>query len=345
MAVWRNILQECEWLEESTMLEDFDREIQILNVERRMSSTEMLAVRFVLGLAVISTFFDQLKNHHQEAMIKRFARLGRTHRAPDRDRGALASCMFEVQVFGRLAAAGFDPVFIPENAYKKTPDIVVESHRVLIECKDLKPREVGAGTLNSICSALREHSLRAVDQFRAHDDTDLYHHALAVHLPPHSQGVLSKHGIQRWASVYDSAFGGIYSGATNRRRLLTGFLVESAFWPLYGRYWRGAGPNDHWHPTAPFFANSIAPFIWELFMSMQVCPYEGFAYPSYRAATCAQGVSKEVLERYPHRRARYYYDLHFRRRSPEVKRGWREIPPHPMLPSVEQLESCQIVKA
>jgi hypothetical protein len=120
----------------------------------------------------------------------------------------ILSASYEACVFLRLIEAGHAVEFIPRGR-ARTPDLLLKSSGLLVECKDNQASAGYNSDLASLGRWIREQSQAAFDQMRTFDPSGAYCHVCCLDLPEQGGQLLSKLSpdqfYTQWADIFFDA--------------------------------------------------------------------------------------------------------------------------------------------
>ena len=249
----------------------------MLGSQGLLEHTEMVAIRIMAGPAVISRTFFTI---NEQSRLRIIARLT-SHFKQRRDDKHLMGTVFEMQVACRLANAGMDFEFLKEVKGKKQPDLKVDEFDLLLECKNLAPKDFTVTHVHGMCAQMRKHARKAASQFYSVDPAKELNHLVIFHLPPDPRGFFTGKGLDAHVNLSLAASGSEDQGSSGRPGPIAALLVGSSLSKLYDRPGPFREPAEYWHHFSPLSLRnaSISRFVWQLFMCMNVCPYEGYSRP------------------------------------------------------------------
>lgn len=275
--LWRKLVDFCPQLEDLSLPEQWEQEFTALIDGVKTADRRMVAIRILAGLGVISRRIFELQPDEQTAVFEHFAQ----HFSKNVQLSGLPSVVFEMQVYCRLAMAEMRPKFIPRKRKRKTPDIWVPPYNMLIECKNLSPQDFIKASVQKMCQDIRKHSRKARDQFLESDTDKSAKHLVIMHLPPDLKGFFSGKPMGERIRVLLAATLSDDDGYEGTPGEINALFVETSLSKLYDRHTPVGQPTEYWHvPLPPTHLEAThLRFLWKLFISMQVCPFEGYASP------------------------------------------------------------------
>lgn len=308
----------------------WDREMLALAKSGAFADDNMTAIRILTGLAVLSRDFFHLSINEQDALIQRL----KSDCEANANLNELMGTAFELQVYSRLARAGMAPEFIRPRKKRKSPDILVPGYQLLIECKNLSPKDLRKTHINRMCVDMRQHTNNARLQFGGYDERGDFRNLVVFHLPSDPRGFFTGKEMGERVNVFLAASGSADSGYLGTPGPTAVLLVESSLSRLYDRPAPLREPMEYWHVPGPPLGDdpTLSRFTWQLFMSMKVCPFEGFSKPMLAMNNFLYGQSAPDLRAMEPELAISYW------RAWNERTGNRfsefEIPPLPCFPSM-----------
>ena len=341
--LWDILVESCPELGRCNLPHMFDSEMKALGEARVASNADMKCIRVFCGLAVMSRMFFLINEDQQNQLIKRLREHCRRYSNVDAHLDQLMATIFEMQVATRFAYSGMSPTFIQPSNRSKRPDILIEDRGILIECKNLAPKDFETSHVDGMCATMRKQSRKAVGQFQSYDPENQFEHLVLFHLPPAPRGFFTGHDMGERVNLSLAASGSEDTGFSGRPGPLMALLVETSFTPMYGRPGAARESMDYWHIPSPDSGKHmrVSRLFWDLFMAMHVCPFEGFQYPIRVSQAYLQGRSMSERKEMRFKRAmKYWQDWNVRTGS---RFGAHEVPPCLAIPSQAQLDEMQRV--
>lgn len=159
------------WLQSDSTLSTSDDEIHEVVIQ--VNSLPLYHAAFTLA-----PYLMKLPEHHQQACFSRLAAM-LTNSPADNGAHEFYGAVYEVYVYYCLCAAGYEPAFIPQGAVK-TPDIVIEKEKILVECKDCI---ANTGNFEDAVRATHRNVDEAMDKATRYPGADNYTYVVFADLP------------------------------------------------------------------------------------------------------------------------------------------------------------------